>query len=64
MQTLQEDSVQNQASQIEPRRKVGVDIVRSADLGRRFYRGPQKRQPFVVPQRDEDWTRRVARVLR
>jgi hypothetical protein len=41
-------------------RKVGIDIVKSADLSRRFYHGPARRH-FPIVNENDAWTRRVER---
>jgi len=56
------DSQQVAHSQEKPgQRKVGVEIVRSAELGSRFYRGWR---PASYSLRDDLWSRRLSDVMR
>lgn len=68
MQTLQESAVENQAAhlsdnsgEVHPKRKVGVEIVRSADLTSRFFHGPRRGGAFPIFNDNEFWAHRVAR---
>ena len=67
MQNLSEVAIENQAvhpaedsGEIQPRRKVGVVIVRSAELGSPFFHGPRPGRNFPIWNDNEDWARRVA----
>ncbi len=66
MGTLNQAVVASQAApltenlgEIHSRRKVGVEIVRSAELGSPFFHGPQPGRNFPVRDDNEDWLRRV-----
>ncbi len=65
MKTVQEVVVENQASSHpteNQERKVGVEVVRSAELGSQFFRGWR---PASHSLRNGDlWTRRLADVMR
>lgn len=47
------------SGEIQPRRKVGVVIVRSAELGSSFFHGPRPARNFPVFDDNEDWERRL-----
>lgn len=71
MTTVQESDSQNQAahpaelsSETPPNRKVGVEIVRSANLASRFFRGWRATSYSVGNDDDAVWTRRLARAIR
>jgi hypothetical protein len=72
MTTVQEPDSQNQAAHpseissetIPPKRKVGVEIVRSANLASRFFRGRRATSYSVRNDDDALWARRVARAMR
>jgi hypothetical protein len=53
---------QENPGEIQPRRKVGVEIVCSADLTTRFFHGPRPGRNFPICGDNEDWARRVASV--
>jgi hypothetical protein len=44
-------------------RKVGIDIVKSANLASRFYRGPSMRHVPILDESDL-WARSLAKALR
>src|SRR6266478_4800087 len=58
MQSVQEVAIGNQAVPPDLKRKVGVEIVRSADLTQRFYKHPDRFAEFSGE--DCAWLRRVA----
>jgi hypothetical protein len=69
MEDIQEVAVDSQAAhppensgEIHPRRKTGVVIVRSAELGSPFFHGPRPGRSFPVWDDNEDWSRRMASV--
>ncbi len=63
MQTIDEVAVENQPLSPENiQRKIGVEIVRSADLTSQFYHGP--RHYFPITDENEAWARRVAKARR
>lgn len=65
--TVQEVAVENQASSRpleNQERKVGFEIVRSANLTSRFFHGPRPRHQFPVWDENEIWALRVARAMR
>ena len=71
MTTVQESDSQNQAahlseisSEIAPKRKVGEEIVRSANLASRFFRGWRAASYSVLNDDDALWSRSVARAIR
>jgi hypothetical protein len=65
MQTVHELPVKNQAPpspEISTQRKVGIEIVRSADLTSRFYHGPSRRF-FPIVDENDSWARLVEKAL-
>ena len=48
-------SRQENLGEIQPRRKVGLVIVRSADLGSSFFHGPRPGRNFPVWNDNENW---------
>jgi hypothetical protein len=58
--TRQAEHSPQHSGEIQPRRKVGMVIVRSDDLTKRFFRGPKPGRNFPVWDENEDWSRRVA----
>jgi hypothetical protein len=70
MRTLHDDphkdqavSSQGFAGEIQPRPRAGVEMVRSADLGKRFFRG-RRPASHALPAHGDVWKRRLARGVR
>jgi hypothetical protein len=59
-----QESNPHAVNQIEPPRKIGMEVVRSANLTSRFFRGPRPKHSFRVWDENEAWARRVARAMR
>ena len=63
METLLSDSQKNQEL-TSPERKVGVEIVTSANLAKRFFHGPSRFRGPAILSGDDEWRRRVERASR
>jgi hypothetical protein len=64
MHTLNPVSTPRQQDSQPAPKKVGFEVVRSADLSSRFFRGPRPGGKPILAQDDDDWTGRIANVLR
>lgn len=69
MQTLEQDALESQAVHIpenagdfQPERKIGIEIVRSAELSSRFFRG--WRAASYSLRRGDLWSHRLAEAMR
>jgi len=62
METLLSDSQKNQEL-TSPERKVGVEIVTSANLAKRFFHGPSRFHGQAILGSDDDWRRRLERAI-
>jgi len=52
--------VQARQSENQNQRKIGVELVRSADLSSRFYHGPSRRRVPILSD-DDAWEYRIAK---
>jgi hypothetical protein len=64
MQTINEVAAENQAAEEPIQRKIGIEIVYSANLSSRFFHGPSRFRSPVILGSDDDWRRRVERASR